>query len=426
MMRAIAALTLLIATLLTAHFAFAQDQRNEEPTLAEEIAGVAKEYRHRLQFDGQTFSGPGWDRLVEEGIAAQFFLIGEEHGIAENPKLVAQLFTALKNTGYSKLAIEISPAMAKTLDTAILNGGLEGLRSLFGQPGGEPAFFGMAEEAEMLATVRAAVARDTQAFWGLDYEVAGDRTLLRILASKPKPDAAGKALASLQAASEQAWTQYRDTGGPQFIFSFSGDPELVRAVTTAWPDRDEESDWILHTLEETLEINRLWINGQGWESNRRRAALIRSNFLRYWKQAQHERPAPKIMAKFGSNHVVRGRNMTQTFDLGSLLPELAEFEGGSSFAVMVVPGNDSLTAVLNPSTWTFAPDKPKDGYNRKIEPITQAAFANDFTLIDLAPLRGVLASREKLANPELLKVVYGFDMLLVMSGSTAASEFQHH
>jgi hypothetical protein len=75
---------------------------------------------------------------------------------------------------------------------------------------------------------------------------------VRILESKPKPDAAGKALASLKAASEQAWTQYRDTGGPQFIFSFSGDPELVRAVTTAWPDRDEESDWILRTLEETL------------------------------------------------------------------------------------------------------------------------------------------------------------------------------
>ena len=218
---------------------------------------------------------------------------------------------------------------------------------------------------------------------------------VRILESKPKPDAAGKALASLKAASEQAWTQYRDTGGPQFIFSFSGDPELVRAVTTAWPDRDEESDWILRTLEETLEINRLWINGQGWESNRRRAALIRSNFLRYWKQAQHIRPTPKIMAKFGANHVVRGRNMTQTFDLGSLLPELAEFEGGRSFAVMVVPGNDSLTAVLNPSTWTFVPDKPKDGYNKKIEPITQAAFADDFTLIDMAPLRGVLASRAK-------------------------------
>ena len=98
MKKVIAALTLLIAGLLTAHFAFAQDQRNEEPTLAEEIAGVAKEYRHRLQFDGQTFSGPGWDRLVQEGLAAQFFLIGEEHGIAENPKLVAQLFTCLLYT----------------------------------------------------------------------------------------------------------------------------------------------------------------------------------------------------------------------------------------------------------------------------------------------------------------------------------------
>jgi len=424
-MKVIATLTLLIAHLLTSQIAVAQDKSNGEPTLAEAIASVAEDYRYRLEFDGQEFSGPGWDRLLQEGLAAQFFLIGEEHGIAENPKLVAQLFTALTKAGYSKLAIEISPPMAKALDTAILDNGLEGLRSLFGRPGGEPAFFGMAEEAEMLATVRAAVAHDTQAFWGLDYEVAGDRTLLRILESKGKPDAARKALTSLTAASEQSWAQYRDTGGPQFIFSFSGDPELVRAVKDAWPERDEESDWILNTLEETLEINRLWINGQGWESNHRRAALIRSNFLRYWRQANQGEAGPKIMAKLGANHIVRGRNMTQTFDLGSLLPELAAIESGRSFAVMVVPGNDSLTAVLNPSTWTFAPDKPKDGYNREIEPLTQAAFADAFTLINLAPIRGMLASRAKLASPELLRVVYGFDMLLVMSGSTASSEFQH-
>jgi hypothetical protein len=59
-----------------------------EPTREEKITKGAIEHRLQLGFDGNTFSGPAWDRLVTEGAAAQFFLVGEEHGIAENPKLV--------------------------------------------------------------------------------------------------------------------------------------------------------------------------------------------------------------------------------------------------------------------------------------------------------------------------------------------------
>jgi hypothetical protein len=75
-----------------------------EQTIEDKISAAAMEHRSRLDFDGKTFSGPAWDRVVAEGAAAQFFLVGEEQGIAENPKLVAQLFSELSNRGYSKLA----------------------------------------------------------------------------------------------------------------------------------------------------------------------------------------------------------------------------------------------------------------------------------------------------------------------------------
>jgi hypothetical protein len=66
-----------------------------------------------------------------------------------------------------------------------VNNGLDGLRALFSQPGGEPAFYGMAEEAEMLAAVRKAIPSSQPVLWGTDYEVAGDRQLLQILARGP-------------------------------------------------------------------------------------------------------------------------------------------------------------------------------------------------------------------------------------------------
>ena len=66
-----------------------------QPGLADRIATRAQENRHRLEFDGATFSGPH-GICCHEGRQAQFFCLGEEHGIAENPKLAAQLFAALE------------------------------------------------------------------------------------------------------------------------------------------------------------------------------------------------------------------------------------------------------------------------------------------------------------------------------------------
>jgi len=100
----------IISTLIMTTIVYAGEAA--ELTREEKITAAAIKHRLQLDFDGSTFSGPAWDRLVAEGVAAQFFLIGEEHGIAENPVLIAQLFSKLSTHGYSKLAIEISPTMA--------------------------------------------------------------------------------------------------------------------------------------------------------------------------------------------------------------------------------------------------------------------------------------------------------------------------
>ena len=108
-------LTLLIAIVLA--------DESPEQSIEEKISEAASKHRLRLDFDGELFSGPAWDRLVAEGADAQFFLLGEEHGIGENPLLAAQLFSELTDHGYSKLAIEISPTprdMVKEPSTMVM------------------------------------------------------------------------------------------------------------------------------------------------------------------------------------------------------------------------------------------------------------------------------------------------------------------
>ncbi len=112
---------------------------------------------------------------------------------------------------------------------------MDGLRRLFADPGAQVAFFGMREEAEWLAAARASAPERGQAIWGLDYEVGGDRRLIATLKAKRKPRAASLALEALESASRASWAQYAETRSPQYIFSFAGDPELVRAFARPGP-----------------------------------------------------------------------------------------------------------------------------------------------------------------------------------------------
>lgn len=391
-----------------------------QPSLAERLTQRAAENRRRIRLADGVFSGEGWDLLTSEAGRAHAVLIGEEHGIAENPKMVAALIAAARGDGPAVLGLEVSPFMAVELDRAARDG-VDGLRRMYADPTRMAAFYSMREEAEMLAAVRAAAPGDAPAFWGLDYDVAADRFAIRTLKAMEKPAAATAALDALEAASTESWARYAETHGPQFIFNFAGDPALVRAVREAWPQAPADASWMLEVMEETLEINRLFVAGRGQASNQRRADLNKRNLLRHWSAARaaHGR-APKAFYKFGASHMVRGLSTTESFDLGTMIPELAAVEGGSTFSMMVLPGKGAATAVFDPSAMTFRQGPPSTGYGAGLDLLIDQAFDSDFTLFDLRPLRPLLSGGARSASQdrELVRTIHGFDTLLVMAGST--------
>jgi hypothetical protein len=383
------------------------------------VAEVAAENRLRLDRQGDRFSGPAWDRLVEAGRNSQFFLIGEEHGIAENPMLAAQLFEALVPAGYSKMGIEVSPPMAAELDEAA-RGGLAGVRRLFADREAWMAFYTTRQEAALAAAARRAVPSEAPVLWGLDYEVAADRRLIALLEPFPKPPAAAAALAALKAASAESWSRYEETRGPQHIFSFAGDPVLVRAVRTAWPDANDQARRVLDTLEETLEINQLWTAGKNYESNQRRANFLRENFLRHWRSEKTAGRSPRVMLKFGAAHVIRGLNSNDAFDIGALVPEVAALEDGTAFHLLVVSGPGSEVARFDPVAFEYR-SAPGGSETVSLGPITEQAWPDSMTLIDLRPLRSIIRSAREGWHPNLVRTVHGFDAILILSGSTAAA-----
>lgn len=387
------------------------------------LAEAAAQHRHAVAFRDGTFSGPGWDLLLSEGRRSRYVLLGEEHGVAEVPVVARELFRALQPAGYRHLAIEVSAPMARVLDDLARGpDGLAQLSAFFREhPPGVP-FFTLREEAELLVAARAMVDGQAPVLWGLDYEVMADRYLLDRVRTRAPAGPAKAAADALYERSAAAWTKVSETKNPAGFFSFSTPPEALAGLRRDWPDPDAESALALHVIEESLAINQFFVQGRNWESNDRRARLNRAQLLRHLEDARARGEAPRVLFKFGANHMLRGRNSTEVFDLGNLVSEMATAEGTNTFHLLVAGGAGSRHAVFNPVELRYMAAPTGLVSSLGLDAIAGQALEEGFTLIDLRPLRPLLSGAvTKTAHPELMRVVHGFDAILVLTGSGASS-----
>src|SRR5262249_12882001 len=141
--------------------------------------------------------------------------------------------------------------------------------------------------------------------WGLDREIFSDRYLIsKLEARAPRP--ARESLTHLKEASTNAWARHQQNPSPENLFTLSQDPAVVSAVRAAWPNPDRESDTILRTLEETLAISAAARTGDAWAYGQRRAQWNRSNLAARLREERGRGSPPKVMLKFGYNHMIRG------------------------------------------------------------------------------------------------------------------------
>ena len=128
-------------------------------------------------------AGRGWDWLVRQARDARFTLIGEEHGVAETAQLAAALFNALRGSGYSRMAIEVSPIIAQDIEAAARRNGLQGIVDFFARPDTWSPFY-LREEAQFISDVIKSAPRSERVLWGLDREIFSDRYLISKLEAK--------------------------------------------------------------------------------------------------------------------------------------------------------------------------------------------------------------------------------------------------
>ena len=412
-------LSVLASTRAFGHFTGARSQsQNPGARLLEALQ------RNRLPLTmSDVPAGRGWDWLIQEARSAHFTLIGEEHGVAETAQLSAALFSALRGSGYSRVAIEVSPIIAQDIEAAIRRNGPKGIADFFALPTTFSPLY-LREEAQFLTTVINATPKSERVLWGLDRELFSDRYLISRLETRVPPRAR-ESFTRLKEASTNAWARVQQNPGPENMFLFSQDPAVVSAVRAAWPNPDSESDTILRTLEETLAINATARTGTAYASSQQRAQWNRKNLAERLREEQRRGALPKVMLKFGYNHMIRGANYVNTFDLGAMANEVAAFNGGSAFHIIVLPGPGSRQAVLGPgrsfvSVASDDFDEFRSGEQRLTRVLSNANAAGH-EVIDLRALRPLAMRGLEGWNPDLVRTIHGYDAAVIWKGAHASS-----
>ena len=314
-------LVLWIVLLLVGFVAEAQEQQDAA------LQELVSQHTHRLVLDRNALDGPGATFLREQLGDTHFFLIGEEHATGDLARLAMSLWNEAHDRGYEYLAIEVGPYGTERIEALLRSPGRDALRAfqlhednLLTFP-----FVFYAEEAELLKAVVHDSRDKEHALWGLDQEfIAGGRVVLEQLAALAETDAqrSAVAVAQEQAAAELMWLGM----SPAETFiplteAFSGNAageKIVEAIV----------------LSNGVYAPFTGRGGSSYTANDIREGYMKENFLHSYKSAlQRNGEKPRVVLKFGANHLVRGHSQTNVLTLGTFVQDFALVEDVKIFSV---------------------------------------------------------------------------------------------
>src|SRR5438874_1451580 len=229
--------------------------------------------------------------------------------------------------------------------------------------------------------------------------------------------------ANVPARARASFTRVKEASTNSAPFLFTQDPALVSAVRADWPNPDRDSDMILRTLEESLAINAVARTGTAWDSAQRRAQWMRKNLAERLRE-ERGRGSPKVMMKFGYNHMIRGANYVNIFDLGTMPDEVAGLSGGRAFHILVLPGPGSRQAVLGPGrSFVSVSSEEFDEFracDQRLTRVLSNAIATGHELIDLRALRPLAMRGLEAWHSDVVRTIHGYDAAVIWKGARAS------
>jgi hypothetical protein len=395
----------------------AESAQPQPPAFDEKL----REARYDLRIENGKFAGSAAP-VLEDAIAnAQYVLLGEDHITREIPQFASIVCDIMAPHGLSAMAIEVGPQAAEFASSSFgMPDHLARMAALTHQYPNSVAFLDIRQENDLAAHC-AQIARASHFhLWGLDQEFVGSAGWLldQILATRPGP-AATTEIARLKSEEQQDAVRAKETGDPSKLFMMAAsDSELAVAAGVLQRDANPAANALFRALMESHEIYLKNMQGSP-DSNSQRARLMKINFQRDLESAAADGHPQKVLLKFGDWHLYKGFNPLHQRDLGNYIVEMADAQGKLSLHICVLGAKGThriFTGYARPTQLQkFVMDEDPD--YRWLKPAIDNRAANAWTLYDLRKLR---FTKTGPVDPDMERLVYGYDLLVIIPELTPA------
>lgn len=369
-------------------------------------------------------SGAGAEFLTAQAAASQFVLIGEDHGFADTPQFAQGLQASLGGKRFDHLVLEIGHYAARRVEASLCER-KEGLAQLNQAFAFFSPFVNFKEDGALAASF-VACDRKTPSLWGIDQEfLLSSQLHLDRLQQLTTSESQRKQLAVFRREADEAWNAMvtkHDPGSIVLVNWTAEDYSRLRGIFT--PERDPEAVALIDAMAASSEIYRAQNTG-AYASNRARSVMMKSLFMRDYQAARASQERPRALFKLGAYHAARGLTPTQQFDIGNMVSELAESNGGRSFHVLVLMNGGEVnrhfpfSADISDARATY--DAKEELKTLGIEALLAVAPADDAVVIDLTSLRAD-GPRMPSGNP-INRLIYNYDAVVLVAKGHAASGY---
>ena len=284
----------------------------------------------QLQLQDGKFQGSGAALLEQSVHGSKFVLIGEQHGIAEVSAFSEAVFRLAHPYGFEHLVIETDPFITDKLRRLVPMDSTS-VKAFFADYPFAVPFYNNREEFAFLQAVHE-ISSQRPAIFGIDQVFMGAFDFLCQWLVEIAPDPAAKTLANT----------YFDQGRKgMHHFLEKGDPSQSLVFTLEKADysklkevfSDAEALDIINGMAKSQEIYQHWFQGRYYQNNYVRSLLMKAQFMEALKSIDAGDQIPKMIFKFGSNHMERGRTPMRIYDIGNMVSEMAAMEGATSLHI---------------------------------------------------------------------------------------------
>ena len=354
------------------------------------------------------YSGTGWDRIVDDGANAQFFMIGEQHASGSIAKLETAFHRALAGRGFTHAALEVGPYSTRFAEQRIRErpGSLAGYLAAPNHGFAIPFLF-LAEETAMAEQIVATSPDKGPVLWGVDQEFIGSGPVIAELLG-------ARAKTQLQREAVAAWKLAADK---ERLYVAKAPDSMIDGLERAFAG-DAEAMSILAELRSSRAIYRPFL-GSGepiYPANLARETGMKRKFQAAFEASERRLgAAPKVFLKFGGYHAMRGLSGT---DVPSFANFLAEWGGSRGFGLVNLLVDCIGGEALDPQTGKAAPCESYIGTDTLLE--KAVAGGPQLQVYDLKALRPTL-SKHKDLDAKTRRTILAFDYYVAVQNGRAAT-----